>query len=72
MAVHRIGDRAELLLQRLAAAEHKKPAQFLNDLITDYAAGLTFEKDPDLDGLQTRSPDGTSAADSDVETGDQP
>jgi hypothetical protein len=52
MAVHRISDRAELLLQRMAAAEAKKPAQFLSELIIDYAAGLTFEDDPELENLQ--------------------
>jgi hypothetical protein len=57
MAVHRISDRAELLLQRMAAAEQKKPAQFLSELIVDYAAGLTFEDDPDLENLQTPDPE---------------
>jgi hypothetical protein len=57
MAVHRISDRAELLLQRLAAAEAKKPAQFLSELIIDYAAGLTFD-DPDLEKLEAPVPDG--------------
>jgi hypothetical protein len=57
MAVHRISDRAELLLQRMAAAERKKPGQFLSDLIVDYAAALTFENDPDLENLQGRDPE---------------
>jgi len=56
MAVHRISDRAELLLQRMAAAERKKPGQFLHDLIVDYAAGLTFENDPDLEKLEAPDP----------------
>jgi len=59
MAVHRISDRAELLLQQLAAAERKKPAQLLSDLIIDYAAGLTFKDDPELENLQAPDPDGT-------------
>lgn len=57
MAVHRISDRAAFLLQRLAAAERKKLGQFLSDLIVDYAAGLTFENDPDLRKLQAPDPD---------------
>ena len=61
MAVHRISDRAELLLQRMAAAERKKPAQFLHDLIVDYAAGLTFEDDPDLAKLQAPDPEESTA-----------
>jgi hypothetical protein len=56
MAVHRISDRAEMLLQRLAAAEAKKPAQFLSELIIDYAAGLTFD-DPDLEKLEAPEPE---------------
>ncbi len=60
MAVHRISDRAELLLQRMAAAEAKKPGQFLHDLIVDYAAGLTFDDDPDLENLQAPDQDGVS------------
>jgi len=32
MAVHQISDRAESLLQRMAASERKKPAQFLNEM----------------------------------------
>jgi len=54
MAVHRISDRAELLLQRMAAAEAKKPAQFLSELIIDYAAGLTFTDDAEPENLQAR------------------
>jgi hypothetical protein len=57
MAVHRISPRAELLLQRMAASERKKPSQFLHDLIVDYAAGLTFEDDPDLERLPAPDPD---------------
>jgi hypothetical protein len=52
MAVHRISDRAELLLQRLAAAEAKKPAQLLSELIIDYAAGLAFADDSARESLQ--------------------
>ena len=59
MAVHRISDRAELLLQRLAATEQKKPAQFLSELIIDYAAGLTFTDDPER--LLAPSPDEPAA-----------
>ena len=61
MAVHRITDRAELLLQRMAAAERKKPSQFLHDLIVDYAAGLSFENDPDLEKLEAPEPNGATA-----------
>ncbi len=61
MAVHRISDRAELLLQRMAAAERKKPSQFLHDLIVDYAAGLSFENDPDLEKLEAPDPDEPTA-----------
>ena len=43
MAVHRIDDNAEALLQQLARAEGKKPSAFLGDLIRDYARGLAFE-----------------------------
>ena len=57
MAVHRISDRAELLLQRMAAAEQKKPAQFLSELIVDYAAGLSFADDPERQSLQAPDPD---------------
>jgi hypothetical protein len=60
MAVHRISDRAELLLQRLAAAEQKKPAQLLSELIIDYAAGLTFD-DPDLEKLEAPEPEEPTA-----------
>lgn len=61
MAVHRISDRAELLLQRLAAAEQKKPAQFLSELVIDYAAGLSFEVDPELENLQAPDPEEPTA-----------
>jgi hypothetical protein len=61
MAVHRISDRAELLLQRLAAAEAKKPAQLLSELIIDYAAGLTFEDDPERERLVAPGPDEPAA-----------
>ena len=61
MAVHRISDRAELLLQRLAAAEAKKPAQLLSELIIDYAAGLTFEDDPERERLVVPGPDEPAA-----------
>lgn len=61
MAIHRISDRAELLLQRMAAAEAKKPGQFLSDLIIDYAAGLTFEDDPELENLQATNTDEPAA-----------
>jgi hypothetical protein len=61
MGVHRISDRAELLLQRMAAAERKKPAQFLHDLIVDYAAGLSFENDPDFENLLAPDPDKPAA-----------
>jgi len=46
MSTHRLSDRAELLLQQMAAAEGKKPSQFLHDLLVDYAAGLTFNSVP--------------------------
>lgn len=42
MAVHRIDDNAEKLLQQLAKEEGKKPAQWLSDLIRDYAKGKEF------------------------------
>ena len=56
MAVHRIDDNAEALLRRLAAAEGKKPSEFLGDLVRDYAKGLSFGPegeagdDVDIDG----------------------
>ena len=53
MAVHRIDDNAELILQRLARAYGKRPAAWLSDLIRDYAAGLEFppEKCDDKSGV---------------------
>lgn len=42
MAVHRIDDGAERLLQEIAKREGKKPSQWLGDLVRDYAAGLDF------------------------------
>jgi hypothetical protein len=45
MAVHRIDDNAEKLLQALAKREGKKPAAWLSDLIRDYQRGLTFKDD---------------------------
>ena len=59
MGVHRISERAELLLQRMAAAEAKKPAHFLSELIIDYPPGLTFDNDPQLESLQAPGPEGT-------------
>jgi hypothetical protein len=71
MAIHRISDRAELLLQRMAAAERKKPGQFLSDLIVDYAAGLAFEDDPKLDNLQAPEPDGATPTPLEPETNEE-
>jgi hypothetical protein len=71
MAVHRISDRAELLLQRLAAAVRKKPGQLLSELVVDYAAGLTFEDDPNLENLQTPEPDGPMTTPIDPETDEE-
>jgi len=68
MAVHRISDRAELLLQRMAAAEQKKPAQFLSDLIIDYAAGLTFADDPERENLQAPDQDGATTTPTNPQT----
>ena len=51
MAVHRLNDRAEYLLKRMAASEHRTPAEFLNQLVIDYAAGLSFADDPDLEDI---------------------
>ncbi len=42
MAVHRISDRVEAALQRLAKKAGQKPAQFLHDLILDLEAGEDF------------------------------
>jgi hypothetical protein len=70
MAVHRISDRAEFLLQRLAAAERKKPAQLLSELIIDYAAGLTFD-DPDLEKLEAPEPDGTMTTPTEPDTNEE-
>ncbi len=42
MAVHRISDRAEAALQRLAKKAGQKPAEFLYDLILDFEAGEDF------------------------------
>ena len=47
MSVHRIDDRAEYLLQRIAASEHKSPGAILTQLVKEYAKGLTWN-DPDL------------------------
>ena len=65
MAVHRIDDNAEALLQQLARAEGKKPSAFIGDLIRDYARGLAFE--PEVaparqtgDDCATQDPDGTT------------
>jgi len=44
MAVHRIDDNAEKLLQELAKQEGKKPAAFLSDLVREYAKGLSFKE----------------------------
>jgi hypothetical protein len=71
MAVHRISDRAETLLQRMAAAECKKPAQFLHDLIIDYAAGLTFEDDTDHENFQTPDPEEGVTPPADPETNEE-
>ena len=68
MAVHRISDRAEFLLQRLAAAERKKPAQLLSELIIDYAAGLTFEGDPEREILHGPDPDEAEMTPTNAET----
>lgn len=43
MAVHRIDDNAEALLRKIAKEEGQKPAQWLSQLIKDYAKGLTFD-----------------------------
>jgi hypothetical protein len=56
MAVHRIDDNAEALLQLLARAEGKKPSAFLGDLIRDYARGLAF--DPGSEIAQPREDTG--------------
>jgi len=50
MSVHRISGRSDFLLRRIAASENRKPAQVLDQLVRDYAAGLVFD-DPDLDTL---------------------
>jgi hypothetical protein len=53
MAVHRISDRAEAALQRLARKSGQKPAQFLHDLILDFEAGEDFtppDSRPDAKG----------------------
>jgi hypothetical protein len=71
MAVHRISDRAELLLQRLAAAVRKKPGQLLSELVVDYAAGLTFENDPELENLQTPDAEGHVTPPADPETNEE-
>jgi hypothetical protein len=42
MAVHRISDRAEAALQRLAKKAGQKPSQFLHDRILDFEAGEEF------------------------------
>lgn len=55
MGIHRIDDRAEFLLRKMASAQGKKPAAFISELIKDYAAGLEFD-DPDLEGLDPTLP----------------
>ena len=55
IAVHRISDRAEAALQRLARKAGQKPAQFLHDLILDFEAGEDFtppDKRPDTTGTE--------------------
>ena len=71
MAVHRISPRAELLLQRMAAAERQKPSQFLHDLIVDYAAGLTFDADPDLANLHAPNPGGPMTTPANQQTNEE-
>jgi hypothetical protein len=55
----------------MAAAEQKKPAQFLSELIVDYAAGLTFEDDPDLENLRTPEPEEGVTPPADPETNEE-
>jgi len=38
----------------------------------DYAAGITFEKDPNLDGIPTHHSEHPSASDGDAEANDEP
>lgn len=42
MAVHRIDDNAECLLQAIAKREGKRPGEWLSQLIRDYAQGMEF------------------------------
>ena len=42
MAVHRISDKAETALRRIAKDEGRKPAEVLSQLIIDYEEGLKF------------------------------
>ena len=43
MAVHRIDDNAEKLLQELAKQAGQKPSVWLSQLIKDYAKGQSFK-----------------------------
>lgn len=43
MGVHRISDRAEEALARIAASEGLRKGEFLSILIVSYAEGLGFE-----------------------------
>lgn len=49
MAVHRLDDRAEFLLRHIAEARGQTPAEFLNQLVKEYAVGLSFSPDPIVD-----------------------
>lgn len=42
MAIHRLSDRAEMLM-RLMLKPGEKPADFLHNLVCDYHAGLSFD-----------------------------
>lgn len=43
MAVHRLDDNAEALLQKLAKEEGMKPGEWLSQLVKDYAKGKEFK-----------------------------
>jgi hypothetical protein len=55
----------------MAAAERKKPSQFLHDLIVDYAAGLTFDADPDLANLHAPNPGGPMTTPANQQTNEE-
>ncbi|MES2814487.1 MAG: hypothetical protein V4720_06295 [Pseudomonadota bacterium] len=45
-SVHRLTPYAAECAERIAASEGRKTAEFISNLIVDYARGLTFAREP--------------------------